>query len=237
MSLAQVRRATRASERRHATGGGTSPTLVNHYSSLTTVAATSRTITGVTATVGRVVVLLASTAIANPAKYIDGVTDTGGNTWTMRRQEVGAPGSQNTGAEIWTTTITTALSGGTVTITSSGASTMGNYDITVWSGVTTTGIVGAVNGVDVNQGTSPACTVTMAGAGVVLGCTTYGSTTSAPSAGPGTGWTTLSGGTSTTGDYGTSAYQIVTTGGSYGPVWTSPTSTAWGLATIGLAAG
>lgn len=214
------------------TAAPSGPALVSHFSALTTTASSSNAVPGVTAAAGNVLVLVACTAIANPAKYITSITDPAGNTWTMRRQVIGAAGAANSGVEIWTTTATGALSNQTLTAVSSGGTSLGQYDVSVWSGVTTTGIL-ANSATDNGQSASPACTVSPTDAAVVLGGFSYGSAT-APTAGPGAGFTTLAAGSSGSTHYGTSAYSVVATAGTYGPSWTRPGPIAGGIATIAL---
>jgi len=214
------------------------PALVNHYSATTTTASNANSVPGVTAAVGDVIVAACSTAIATTAKYITSVTDPAGNTWTMRQHIIGAAGTANSGAEIWTATVTAALSNATLTFNSSGGQSLGTYNVVVLSGVTETGIVGTTAAAAGAQANSPACNVTTTGPAAVVGCYTRGKDT-VPDSGPGAGFTNLaagsSSGASTTSDYGGAAYAIESAAGTYGPSWGMSTDPArWALATVGL---
>lgn len=210
-------------------------TLASSPSTNTTTAAASTavTVTAATGTVMVATITMSSGGGGVPARIVSTVTDTGGNTWTKRGVSQGQSG-QPSRTEIWTAPVTTALTGGTVTVTYNGSTAAALVDVAVVAGVTETGMLTANDNANNVTASSPAAvTVTPTGSGIVIGGITVAQT-AAPTSGPGTGFTTLAAASSLAGEYGASAYQINATGGTYGPAWGWAAAAFHGAVTIFL---
>lgn len=196
----------------------------------TTAGATTCTVT-VTAASGTVMVAVCHLKTGG-SQSVTSITDTGSNTWTV--QQTASQAGANDRVEVWTAPVTSALSSGTVTVTYS-VSLAGRTSVSVWAGADPTPTVDVKNGGGRAATTTPAAyTVTTTVNGdVLVGGISYPDA-NAPSAGPGTGFTRLSGGSPSTAYYGDACYQITTTTGTYGPTWTLPSSVACGQATVAL---
>lgn len=228
-----ARLARRGALRHRSTGGGGSIAHVADFTQNFTSATNSAAVTGITAASGTIAVAVINVSSGSTANRPTSIADAGGNTWTKQQESLGSSG-QNSMAQIWTASITSGLSSGTVTITLGGSAKTLLVNISVWSGATLTGIVGANDNLIGTTSSSPASvTVTTAGPAAVIGGITYSSAT-APNSGPGAGFTALAGASSTAGEYGASGYQIVSGSGTYGPTWVLPSVQFHGGATIGL---
>lgn len=191
----------------------------------------SYNVTGVTAASNTTMVAVVHIK-AGSSITVSSITDSAGNTWA--HQTTGYQSGANTHVEIWTATATTGLSGGSVTITHASAAS-GRCSLSVWSGVSNPIIVDAMYSLGSAATTTPASvTVATTDPGsVVIGGISYPDV-GAPASGPGAGWTTLSGSSPASTFYGTAAYALPGTTGTYGPTWTLPVSVASGAAIIAL---
>lgn len=201
--------------------------------SATTAGSTNYNVTGVTAAAGTMGVALChiKTAATDP---LSGIIDSGGNTWTYRTSTYMS--GSGTRIEIWTATITTALSGANVTIQHSNTN-VGRTSLSIWNGAANPIIVDDIQSLGQAATTTPASvTVTTSDAlAVIIGGISYNNATRYTT-GPGGSWTTLSEGSPSAGFYGSAAYLIPGATGTYGPSWTLATSSSSGEATIALKA-
>jgi hypothetical protein len=153
-------------------------------------------------------------AVSNTTTLSDG----SGNVWTQRATDFLS--GVNSRILIFTAPVTSALSAGTVTVTTS-AAYAATVSITRWSGV---------GSVDVAASINEAATTTPAGApvattdngDVVIGGISYGSATAPTSLAA--GWSTLTGNSPNTGYYGANAYRHPGATGSFAPAWVIPSA-------------
>ena len=208
------------------------PTVLADFSG--TVAATNPTLTGITASVGQTIVVIAH-GMTGAVGFSCSAVDNAAVPNIYTQQAIDVHSASNSGICILTAPVLSPLSSGTITVSFQG-SIKYQINVSIWSGVSAfgTGLVAHTNNVAT---TTPASqTVTPHSVGdVIIGGLSFANAT-APSAGPGANFTAMGGGSPAAGYYGANAYDITAAGTAAGPAWTI-TSAAYAAATICLRAG
>jgi purple acid phosphatase-like protein/calcineurin-like phosphoesterase family protein len=175
--------------------------------------------------------LVASVAIqAGSTASVTGVGDTSGGTWT--RGSVGFLAGSSTRVELWYRTGGAAVSGVTVTLSTTKAA---SADVAEFSGVASTGALDAAAG---NTGTATSTTAptppvtTTNASDVLVGAVNYPSSTISATLDP-TGFTALSPFTVSTVN-GRAAYRVVSAPGAYSTSWTLSAAANSGGAILAL---
>ena len=202
------------------------------------ISGTTVTLPGTMGKAGDLIIALVGRSGGLSTGALTGVTDSGGNTWTLATRG-SVSGGSNTRLECWYTVLPANIT--TVTF-SSGTSQIYSWNVNEWSGMTATPIdVTSTDNSGVASSTAiatPSITTSTAGDLVIAAVQSafVTSTLNLGGSSPTTGWTSLTGfdnGSTTSGD---AAYIVDATTGARNTAWTLATAHAAGVLTVAFRA-
>jgi len=171
--------------------------------------------------------LLVVEYVVNSGATAPSISDTKGNTWTKRINDIGA----DPYLTVWESFISIALVSGN-TITVSFSSTTGAFGVEQFSGVATYDAQNSGTG----SGTALASgTISPAGVGLIVGVGAWGNTrvrTEDTDTNGGSGWTSLTQLSPSSGRYAAPAYKVTTSAATQGYDPTLNTTAGWAAVVI-----